>query len=281
MWNSKDVYYISDGTGILATNLGQALICQFPGIHFNEEKFSYIQSMKEAKEALAYILKRSGGRRPLIFSTIIDPKIRNSFNLPAVEFFDAFGHFLERLENCLEAKALREPGFSRHMDDLSMSKRVAAIHFCLEHDDGKKIDEFGESEIILLGVSRTGKTPICVFLATQIGLKSANFPLTTEYLSQYRMPDGILHNLNRVIGLTTAAELLSSARGKRYPHSNYARLQICKEELYQAQRIFDNHKIPVVNTAGKSIEEIAAQIMRKLGISRQPWQSHHHADTTP
>jgi hypothetical protein len=271
MWNSKDVYYISDSTGILATNLGQALICQFPGINFNEEKFPFVRTVKEAKETLNYILKRSAGRRPLIFSTIINPEIRNIFNSPEVEFFDAFGHFLERLETCLEAEALKVPGFARHLDDVSMSNRVEAIHFCLDHDDGTKVDEFDEADIILLGVSRSGKTPISVYLATQLGIKSANFPLTAEYLTEYRLPDGILHNLNRVLGLTTSAELLSSIRSKRYPNSSYAKLATCIEEVHQAQRIFKNYKIPVVNTAGKSIEEIATQVLHELGISKKPW----------
>ena len=97
MWNSKDVYYISDSTGILITNLGQALICQFPEINFSEEKFPFVRTVKEAKKTMAYILKRSGGRRPLIFSTILDDKIRAIFNSPEVEFFDAFGQFLEQL----------------------------------------------------------------------------------------------------------------------------------------------------------------------------------------
>jgi regulator of PEP synthase PpsR (kinase-PPPase family) len=269
MWSSKDVYYVSDGTGILATNLGQSLICQFPEINFNEEKFPFVTSVSEAKKTLAYILDRSAGRRPLIFGTIVDPKIRNLFDSPEVEFFDAYGQFLDRLEMCLEAKALKEPGYARHLDDLSMSNRVEAIHFCLEHDDGTKVVEFDEADIILLGVSRAGKTPISVYLATQLGLKSANFPLTTEYLSQYRMPDGILHNLNRVVGLTTSADLLCSVRAKRYPNSSYAKLSTCVEELHQAQEIFQKHKIPIVNTAGKSIEETAIQVMHKLGISKK------------
>ena len=269
MWSSKDVYYVSDSTGILATNLGQSLICQFPEINFNEEKFPFITTVKEAQKTLAYILKRSAGRQPLIFGTIVDPKIRNIFDTPEVEFFDAFGQFLDRLETCLEAKALQEPGYARHFDDLSMANRVEAIHFCLEHDDGTKVGEFDEADIILLGVSRAGKTPISVYLATQLGLKSANFPLTMEYLSHDRMPDGIFHNLSRVVGLTTSSELLCSIRAKRYPNSTYAKLSTCVEELHQAQEIFQKHKIPVVNTAGKSIEETAIQVMHELGIPRK------------
>ena len=194
MWSSKDVYYISDSTGILATNLGQALICQFPEINFHEEKFPFVLNSDEAKKILDYILKKSTGRRPLIFSTIMTKEIRAVFDSPEVELFDAFEFFMARLEGCLEAKALGVPGFSRHIDNMTMAKRVEAIHYCLEHDDGVNTHELDEAEVILLGVSRSGKTPVSVYLATQMGLKSANFPLTAEYLREYTLPEGILRN---------------------------------------------------------------------------------------
>lgn len=271
MWNAKDVYYISDGTGILAANLGKALICQFPETNFYEEKFPFIKTVKDAQKTLAYILQRSGGRQPLIFCTIIDPEVRRIFDSPQVEFFDAFGTYLDRLETCIEAPALREPGFSRHFDDITTNRRVEAIHFCLEHDDGTKLDDFIEADVILLGVSRTGKTPISVYMATQMRLKTANFPLTSEYLTQYRLPAEIRQNLKRAVGLTTSADRLSSVRRKRYPASNYAKRSTCLEEIDQAERLFQRHRIPVVNTAERSIEEIATQVLHQLGISRKPW----------
>lgn len=269
MWSSKDVYYISDGTGILATNLGQALICQFPETSFNEERFPFIRTRKEARKILAHILKRSSGRRPLVFSTIIDGEVRSIFDSPAVEFFDAFGGFLDRLETCIEAKALREPGFSHHINDVAMNRRVEAINYCLAHDDGTKTHEYDDAEVILLGVSRAGKTPVSVYLATQMGLRSANFPLTSEYLNSYRLPESILMNRKKVVALTTSPELLHSVREKRYAGSNYARLSTCIEEIQQAQQIFLKQKIPVVSTAGKSIEEIATQVIQHLGVSRK------------
>ncbi|MBU2536975.1 MAG: pyruvate, phosphate dikinase/phosphoenolpyruvate synthase regulator [Proteobacteria bacterium] len=270
MWSSKDVYYISDSTGILATNLGQALICQFPEINFHEEKFPFVLNREEAKKILGYILKKSAGRRPLIFSTIMTKEILAVFDSPEVELFDAFEIFMTRLEGCLEAKALGVPGFSRHIDNLTMAKRVEAIHYCLEHDDGVNTHELDEAEVILLGVSRSGKTPVCVYLATQMGLKSANFPLTAEYLREYTLPEGILKNRKRVIGLTTTPEVLHNVREKRYADSNYAKRSTCSEEIQTAETIFHNHQIPIVSTAGKSIEEVATQVSQELGLSRKP-----------
>ncbi|MBW2466150.1 MAG: pyruvate, phosphate dikinase/phosphoenolpyruvate synthase regulator [Deltaproteobacteria bacterium] len=269
MWSSKDIYYISDSSGILVTNLGQALICQFPEINFNEEKFPFIRTVAEAKKTMKYIQQRSGGRRPIIFSTILDPKVRAVFDSPEVEYFEAYGTFLERLETCLETQAVREPGFARHSTDVTMNKRVEAIHYCLAHDDGIKVGEYDEADIILLGVSRAGKTPVSVFLATQMGLKSANFPLTSEYLNSYRLPELIRQNLSRVVALTTSPEHLRSAREKRYPGSRYAKLSTCVEELKLAEQIYLKARIPIVSSAGKSIEETATQVIQELGIPKK------------
>lgn len=270
MWNSKDVYYISDSTGILATNLGQSLLCQFPEVNFHEENFPFIRTVKEAKKTLKYILKHSGGRRPIIFSTIMERKVLQIFDTPEVELFDVYESSLTRLENCIEAKALRVSGFYRQIDNVAMAKRVEAIHYCLEHDDGTKIEEFDAADVILVGVSRSGKTPVSVYLATQLGLKAANFPLTVEYLSRYRLPEDVVRNKKRAIGLTTSPEILNKIREERYASSNYAKLTTCIEEIDQAKQIFFKNKIPVINSAGKSIEEIAIQVTQELGLSKKP-----------
>jgi regulator of PEP synthase PpsR (kinase-PPPase family) len=270
MWKSKDIYYISDSTGILITNLGESLICQFPEISFHEEKFPYVRTLKDAKKTLEYILEQSLGRRPIIFSTIMDMEVRNIFRSPEVEFFDAFDFFLDPLETCLEAKALRVPGFSRHGDDVTMSKRVDAIHYCLDHDDGTKDYEFEEADVILLGVSRAGKTPVSVYLATQMGLKAANFPLTSEYLSRSKMPDSVMSNLQRAVALTTTPEMLRGMREKRYPNSTYAKLTTCIDEIQQAEQLFKRHHVPIISSAGKSIEEVATQVTQEIGLARKP-----------
>ena len=267
MKKSKDIYYISDGTGIVANNLGKALICQFPEISFNEEKFPFITTVAKAKKIMNYILKRSAEHRPIIFSTIISHETIAVFNVPEVEFFDAYAFFLERLENCLDAKALRVPGASRKVTDMDIDRRMEAIHYCLKHDDGTKTSEYDIADVIILGVSRAGKTPISVYMASQMGLKTANFPLTHRFLSEYYLPDGILRNLKRSAGLTTSPEFLHNVRKKRYPNSNYARLATCRNEIKRAEQIFQKYHIPVISSAGKSIEEMATQVTQELNLS--------------
>ncbi|MEW6218238.1 MAG: pyruvate, phosphate dikinase/phosphoenolpyruvate synthase regulator [Thermodesulfobacteriota bacterium] len=271
MWSSKDVYYISDSTGILASNLGHALLCQFPATNFYEERFPFVRTREQAKKTLGYILKQSAGRRPLIFSTIVKPELRKIFDTPEVEVFDVFAAFLDRLEGCLEAKAIGEPGFSHQaMDERAINRRVEAIQYCLSHDDGFKAHEFDEADVVLVGVSRAGKTPVSVYLATQMGLKAGNFPLTAEQLNEGRLPDTLVRNLKHVVGLATSAEILRAMREKRYPGSNYAKLVTCSQELHQAEAIFRQYRIPVVSSAGKSIEEIATQVSQELGLSKKP-----------
>lgn len=267
MRTSKDIYYISDGTGIVANNLGKALTCQFPEINFNEEKFPFIATVANAKKIMDYILKRSAGRRPLIFSTIISQETIAVFNVPEVEFFDAYAFFLERLENCLDARALRVPGASRKVSNMDMDRRVEAIHYCLEHDDGTNASEYDMADAIILGVSRAGKTPISVYMASQMGMKTANFPLTHKFLSEYYLPDSIVRNLKRSTGITTSPEFLHNVREKRYPSSNYARLATCRNEIKRAEQIFQKYHIPVIFSAGKSIEEMATQIAQGLNLS--------------
>jgi hypothetical protein len=251
----------------VANNLGKALTCQFPEINFNEEKFPFIATVANAKKIMDYILKRSAGRRPLIFSTIISQETIAVFNVPEVEFFDAYAFFLERLENCLDARALRVPGASRKVSNMDMDRRVEAIHYCLEHDDGTNASEYDMADAIILGVSRAGKTPISVYMASQMGMKTANFPLTHKFLSEYYLPDSIVRNLKRSTGITTSPEFLHNVREKRYPSSNYARLATCRNEIKRAEQIFQKYHIPVIFSAGKSIEEMATQIAQGLNLS--------------
>ncbi len=270
MWKSKDIYYISDSTGILAANIGQSLICQFPEINFHEEKIPFIKTVAEARKTLNYILKKSACRSPIVFSTLIDPKVRAVFDHPEIQLFDMCDAFLDRLEDCLEATALKLPGCSRQVDAMSMARRVEAIHYCLEHDDGTNVNEYDEADVILVGVSRSGKTPVSVYLSTHIGLKAANYPLTDKNLDSYTLPDGIRRNRKKAVGLNTTPEILSAVREKRYPGSNYARRATCIEELQQARQIFLKYKLPVIETAGRSIEELATEITIALGLARRP-----------
>lgn len=270
MWHSKDVYYLSGSTGILAEDLGKALLCQFPEISFNTEKIPFITTREDAEKALQHILSQSTGRFPLIFSTIMNKELLEIFDVPEVELFNVCDKYLGKLEEVLEAKPIRISGTSRHLDDTTMGSRVDAIKYCIAHDDGSLMKDYDEAEVILLGVSRSGKTPISVYLATQMGIKAANYPLVAEDLSSYRLPSAILRNKARAIGLSTTPKTLHFVREKRYKDSTYAKLNTCTEELNQANQIFLNYNIPIIVSDGRSIEETATQVAQQLNLKRLP-----------
>ncbi len=273
MWSSKDVYYVSGSTGLLAEEVGKALLCQFQEISFNQEIIPFVKTKEAAEMALDYILDRSGGVRPLIFCTIMDPEIKNVFDSTEVEFFDVFANVLDRLEDCLETKALRVPGYSRSVDDMALAKRVEAIHFTIDHDDGTRTGEYDEAEVILVGVSRSGKTPVSVYLATHMGIKSANFPLTSDHLGSYELPAEIIRNKYKVVGLITSPGLLHKIREQRYSGSNYAKLSTCTTEINQAKEIYLRYGIQSVETDGKSIEETSVQVTQLVNIPRKQWRT--------
>ena len=270
MWHSKDVYYLSGSTGILAEDLGKSLICQFPEISFNAEKLPFIRSIEDARKAINHILAQSTGRFPIVISTIMNKELIVILDVPEVEFFDVCDKDLERLENVLEAKAIRISGTARHLDDSTMGSRVDAIQYCIAHDDGSRLKDYDDAEVILLGVSRSGKTPISVYLATQMGIKAANYPLVAEDLDAYRLPNEIVRNKARAIGLSTNAETLHFVREKRYKGSCYAKLGTCAGELNQANQIFLNYNIPIIVSDGCSIEETATQVAQQLSLKRLP-----------
>ncbi len=269
MWKSKDVYYLSGSTGILAKDLGKAVLCQFPEVNFNEELIPFVRTTDDVHKAVEHIRSQSTGRYPLVFSTLLTKEFNEILDIPEFEFLNIFDHFLVKVEGILERKALRVSGVSRSIDDETMLRRVEAIHFCLEHDDGTRTKEYDEAEIILLGVSRSGKTPISVFLATQMGIKAANYPLVKDDLDSYRLPPDIVRNKTKVIGLSANPELLHRYRQTRYKDSTYAKLATCADEINKANQIYLSYQIPTVITDGKSIEETATQVAQALGLKRR------------
>ncbi len=267
MWKTKNVYYVSGGTGILAKNMGKALLAQFPDISFAEELFPFIRTQSEAELILEKIFDQSLGNYPIVFSTIFIKELNDIFDIPEVEFLNIFDHFLGHLEDRLEAKAVRISGFSRHLDNTTLTKRVNAIEFSISHDDGTGMIDYDDADLILVGVSRSGKTPVSAYLATQMGVKTANYPLIEDDLNLYQIPAEVARNIQRVVGLSTSPQTLHSFRESRYRGSKYSMLTTCVREISQANKIFQKYSIPVVFTDGSSIEEIATQITQQLHLN--------------
>ena len=276
MWNIKDVYYVSDSTAIIAEDIGKSLICQFPDISLNEEKIPFVRSKAEAKQAIAHILEQSAGLLPIVFCTIKNKEARDLLDVAEVEMMDLYGGFLHKLERTLETKALPDPCYFRKGFDLDnqTAQRVDAIHYSLEHDDGQKTRQYDEADIILVGVSRSGKTPVSIYLASHMGLKTANFPLTPDHLNEYKMPGDIVRNSKKTVGLTIFPQTLHKIRERRFPNSTYAKLSTCTTELQQMEQLCMQHAIRTIQSDFRSIEELSVQVTQLLGISKKKWKRH-------
>lgn len=274
MRKPKDVYYISGSTSLLAKDLGKALLSQFPGLKFREESIPFVQDEKEAERAYRKIMNQSGGTYPIVISSLFSKKLNSYFNTEDIYLLTVFDQFLQSLENHLGIKAMRRPGKGRRQDDITLRNRVSAIHFSIAHDDGLGLGDYDEAELIIVGVSRCGKTPVSVFLATQLGVKTANYPLIEKDLSSCHLPSEIRRNKHKVISLSMEPETLMRFREHRFPASDYASLKRCRKEIDQSNKLFQKYGIPAVHAGGSSIEETSIQVMKKFQQStEQPFEN--------
>lgn len=214
--------------------------------------------------AVDKILIQSENNSPIVISSLLSDSLNSVFNRPELHLITIFDQFLNRLEKILQTPPIRKPGTSRIQDDTTLANRVSAIHYSITHDDGSGTKEYDDAELIIIGVSRSGKTPVSVFIATQLGVKTANHPLIDKDLDNCHLPIAITRNLHKVICLTSNPKTLHKFRENRFPGSRYALLATCKNELRKASRIYKKYNLPVVHSGGSSIEETAMQVMHEL-----------------
>lgn len=264
----RHVYYISSNTALLAKDMGKSLLSQFPNTEFIEEAIPFIRTNEEAIIARDLILSRKHTLPPIIFSTIFNNEISAFFDIEGVVFMSICAPLITNLENLLEEKASGQSGSARNLERSILNSRVDAIHYTIAHDDGTAIRDYDQADLIIVGISRAGKTPVSVFLATQLGIKTANYPIVENDLTHCNLPEDIVRNKKKVVGLSISPTVLNTFREQRFQGSNYARIETCKKEVILARRIFDKYKFPVVFSDGRSIEETATQVSQEL---RKRW----------
>ncbi len=269
--DSRQVYFLSNGTAITAETLGHSLLAQFPGLHFKTKTIPFIDTLEKANAVSAEINQGvdEQGELPIVISTMADPELKKVINQSNALILDPFGDFLPRLEKILDTASSNQGGRSHRIANPSLyESRIDAIDFSLVHDDGCKTKNYDETDIILIGVSRTGKTPSCLYLALQFGLKAANYPITEEDMESERLPVPIQPFKNRLYGLSTDPNRLANIRQERRPNSRYSSLEQCRYELRAAEEMYYRHKVPFLNTTTISVEEIAARIVEDTGLHR-------------
>jgi [pyruvate, water dikinase]-phosphate phosphotransferase / [pyruvate, water dikinase] kinase len=269
--NRRTVFFVSDRTGITAEMLGNSLLSQFEAFDFQRRTIPFVDTPEKIAEVMRTI-DRTGeetGVRPLVFSSIVDEAMSAQLGQANALFLDLFQVFIAPLEAELAAKSSHAAGRSHGIANSSdYFARMEAINFAQRHDDGAATRDLGKAQVILVGVSRCGKTPTSLYLALQFGVLSANFPLTPDDFVDHKLPASILPFRDRLFGLTIDPERLQHIRQARRPGSRYAELDNCRYEVREAEQLMQREGISTIDTTSRSIEEIATTILHSAGLQR-------------
>ena len=271
MPDTRPVFYVSDGTGITAETIGHSLLTQFTDTHFIGERISFVDSVERA-EATAQRIRAAGeihGLRPVVINSCMASDVGEALAESGALMLDVFAPFIEPLERELGESRQRHVGRAHAIVDFdAYHRRINAMNYALTHDDGAAID-YTDADVILVAVSRAGKTPTCVYLALHYGVRAANYPLTEEDLEHDRLPERLRQHRDKLFGLSIDPVRLQQIRQERRPNSRYAQLETCRREVAQAEALFRAERIPTQSTTHTSIEEISSKVMSTLGIRRE------------
>ena len=267
--HDRTVFYLSDGTGITAETFGHSLLSQFENLRLREVRMPFIDSVEKAHEALQRIDQQAqtDARRPIVFSTLVDPDISSVLRQSRAMCIELFSTFVAPLEAELGVRSTGKIGRSHTVSDTGQyQRRIEAINFSLAHDDGQSNKGLENADVILVGVSRCGKTPTSLYLAMQHGIKAANYPLIPEDFDRGRLPEVLYRHRSKLFGLSIAPERLSEVRFERRPNSRYAALENCRAEVAAAETMMRREGIRWLSSTTKSIEEIATTVLQELAL---------------
>src|SRR4051812_4926267 len=246
MATRRSVFFVSDRTGITAEMLGNSLLSQFEGVSFQRQTIPFLDTPEKIMQVVRRIndLADSEGLRPLIFSSIVDEAMSALLGQANALFLDLFQIFIAPLEAELASKSSHAAGRSHGIaNSHEYFARMEAINFAQAHDDGAATRELGKAQVILVGVSRCGKTPTTLYLALQFGIRAANFPLTPDDFTDRKLPASVLPFQDRLFGLTILPERLREIREERRPHSKYASIDNCRFEVREAENLMQRERI--------------------------------------
>lgn len=268
----RTVFFISDGTAITAETLGHSLLAQFPNVNFDIHIIPYITTEEAAMKVVEEInnCQHEEGKLPLVFDTLVDRNVRDIINTANAVNLDVFEGLISKLEQELGTPPTTLIGQTHAVTDTEYYKaRIDAVHFALDNDDGARTRHYDKADIILIGVSRSGKTPTSIYLSLQFGIRVANYPLTEEDLDDNRLPAVLKHHKNKLFGLMIDAERLVAIRTERKAGSRYASLNQCQMELRAVEGIYISEGIPYLDVSEMSIEEISTRILQMTGLKRR------------
>ena len=268
----RTVFFVSDGTGITAETFGNSILAQFPARPRHVRR-PFIDTVEKAAQVVLEINETAlrEGKRPVVFITLVNDEVRSLLTGDGCKglVLDMFRTFVEPLEIEFGVKSNHRVGrFSDASESQEYNDRIEAINFSLAHDDGQSSRNLDVADVILLGVSRSGKTPTSLYLAMQHGIKAANYPLIPEDFDRGRLPTALATYKRKCFGLTIDPVRLAQIRNERRPGSKYASLENCRYEVSEAESMMRRDGISWLSSTHKSIEEIATTILRDLRPDR-------------
>lgn len=262
----RTAFFVSDGTGITAETFAHSVLSQFD-MPFRQIRLPFVDSVDKAQQALRRINETYvvDGQRPIVFSTLVKTELSDIVRTSQGLYMDLIQTFVEPLEQELGMKSMHTIGRSHTpADSAEYRDRIEAINFSLAHDDGQSNRNLAQADVILVGVSRSGKTPTSLFLAMQYGIKAANYPLTPDDFARRKLPTALLPHKDKMFGLSIAPERLAEIRHERLPGSKYASIENCRYEIDEAERMMQREGVRWLSSTTKSIEEIAATILQEI-----------------
>ncbi|HSF79507.1 MAG TPA: pyruvate, water dikinase regulatory protein [Steroidobacteraceae bacterium] len=272
MGNKRTVFFVSDQTGVTAETMGHSLLTQFDGLDFKPVTLPFISTVDKAEEAVTKInaVALEDGARPVVFSTLVNDDVRTVVRQADCLYLDFFDAFLGPMEQELGQVSSHALGRAHGVTDLAAyTARINATNFAMANDDGTHTREYDRADVILIGVSRSGKTPTCLYLALQYGAYAANYPLVDDDLDSRQLPAVVAPYRDKLFGLTIEPERLHQIREERRPGSRYASIAQCTYELRAAEQLFERFGVPYLDTTDCSIEEIASRVLERKKLARR------------
>ncbi|MFA6071230.1 MAG: pyruvate, water dikinase regulatory protein [Janthinobacterium sp.] len=270
---ARTVFFVSDGTGITAETFGHSVLTQFD-LRFRQIRLPFIDTMDKAYEAARKINEAfvTDGQRPIIFSTLVKNDLSAVIRKSSGMHMDLIQTFVAPLEQELGVMSTHTIGRSHNIVDSEEYKnRIEAINYSLAHDDGQSHKNLASADVILVGVSRSGKTPTSLYLAMQYGIKAANYPLIPDDFERDKLPSALLEFKNKIFGLSITPERLSEIRNERRAGSKYAAIENCRYEVNEAEKMMKREGIRWLSSTTKSIEEISTTILQEIKPNRRDY----------
>ena len=267
----RTVFFVSDGTGITAENFGHSVLSQFE-LRFRQIRLPFVDTLDKARDAVRRINEtfEKEGNRPIVFSTLVKAELSDLVRRSNGMHLDLIKTFVDPLEQELGVKSTHTIGRNHNITDSAEYKhRIEAINFSLAHDDGQSNKNLQGADVILVGVSRSGKTPTSLYLAMQYGIKAANYPLIPDDFERSKLPGGLLAFKDKIFGLTISPDRLAEVRNERRPGSKYAAVENCRYEINEAENMMRREGIRWMSSTAKSIEEISATILQEIKVEKR------------